>query len=278
MDAEGASELRRDLIPLRTGLGAGTGVSADIDEFRLDGILHFRTLVLRRSALASRPPSAYTLVYSGRYYDVWQRAPGAPRILEHLSLGTRWQPAAVPACSEVMRLAALASAHGGLLAAVARPAAIVIEPDGSVGPPPELARYGEDPLAPYQAARLVLSATFATTRAGDYGVWLGGTFRAQTDISIDGRQVGAASGQVNWPSTYVELGSAVLASGRHTLELDYHGPDLHPGSSGAPEFGLGPIALGIGTAERPVSYVSPARARSLCGKSLDWVEALGGTP
>jgi hypothetical protein len=276
MDAEGASELRRDVIPLRTGGMADTGISADIDELRLDAILHFRTLVLRRSALASRPPSDYRLVSTGRYYDVWQRAPGASPILEHLSLGTRWQPAAVPPCSQVLRLAVLASTNRGQLAAVERPRAIVIEPDGSLGPPAKLGQYGEDPLAPYQSRTLTMHTPFSTTAAGKYGVWLGGTFRAQTDISIDGTRVGGGRDQVNWPSTYVQLGNVALVSGRHELELNYRGPDFRPGSAGIPEFGLGPIALGIGTAERGVTYVSPAKARSLCGRSLDWVEAVRG--
>ena len=42
----------------------------------------YETLVLRRSPVASRPPSAYRRTWSGRYYEVWQRgdaiAVGAP--------------------------------------------------------------------------------------------------------------------------------------------------------------------------------------------------------
>ena len=49
------------------------GESADIDRIRLDQVLVYRTLVLRRGPAASRPPSAYRLVWSGRYYEVWQR-------------------------------------------------------------------------------------------------------------------------------------------------------------------------------------------------------------
>jgi hypothetical protein len=119
-----------------------------------------------------------------------------------------------------------------------------------------------------------MRTSFSTTIAGGYGVWVGGTFRAQTDVSLDGALIGGARSQTNWPNTYVELGRAVLQKGRHSLELVYRGPDLRPGSGGVPEFGLGPIAIGIGTAERPVTYVGAANARSLCGRRLDWVEAL----
>ncbi len=80
--------------------------AADIDEFALAGILPFRTLVLRRSPAASRPPAPYRRIERGRWYDVWQRpASGHPRVLEHVSLGDRLQPVAEPSCDTVQRLA-----------------------------------------------------------------------------------------------------------------------------------------------------------------------------
>jgi hypothetical protein len=73
LDAEGASELRRRPVPLREGRVLGKGEVADIDAFAPEAVLVYRTLVLRRSAGASRPPDVYRLVWRGRYYDVWQR-------------------------------------------------------------------------------------------------------------------------------------------------------------------------------------------------------------
>ena len=70
---EGVSELRRREIPLRDGTLAPKGDSVDTNEIRLDALLTYRTLVLRRSPLASRLPASYRLVSRGRYYDVWQR-------------------------------------------------------------------------------------------------------------------------------------------------------------------------------------------------------------
>ena len=35
------------------------------------------------------------------------------------------------------------------------------------------------------------------------------------------------------------------------------------------------LVLSTTTAELPVAYVKPGNARSLCGKRLDWVEAVG---
>ena len=73
LDAEGASELRRRPVPLRDGRVLGKAEVADIAAFAPEAILVYRTLVLLRSADSSRPPAAYRLVWSGRFYDVWQR-------------------------------------------------------------------------------------------------------------------------------------------------------------------------------------------------------------
>jgi hypothetical protein len=37
---------------------------------------------------------------------------------------------------------------------------------------------------------------------------------------------------------------------------------------------MGPVVFSRTTADLPVTYVSPSAARTLCGKRLDWVEAL----
>jgi hypothetical protein len=276
MDTEATSELRHRYILLRTGDVAPTGSSPDLDEIQLDAVLTYPTLVVRRSALASRPPSVYSLAWSGRYYQVWQRPEAPSRIIEHLSLGTRLQPAAVPRCGKVLRLGRLAAASNGELATVTRPPAVVIEPDGTLGGLTAFGRYGEIPglLRPYHAASV--DASFAVPSSGSYGIWVGGSFRSSIEVSIDGRRVGAAREVLQWPANVVQLGETQLARGGHSFHLRYAGPDLRPGSGGEPPWGLGPFAVARGTEDRPVTYVRPDNARSLCGRSLDWVEALRG--
>ena len=106
-----------------------------------------------------------------------------------------------------------------------------------------------------------------------YGVWVGGSFRSRLAVRIDGRPVGAARDELNNAGGYTPLGSVTLSPGVHQVELDYAGPDLAPGSAG-PAYPLGPLALAPGTAPTDVSYLPVADASSLCGKSLDWIEAL----
>ena len=57
------------------------------------------------------------------------------------------------------------------------------------------------------------------------------------------------------------------------MTLHFSGPDLHPGSGGA-VFPIGPLVLSTAAGDAPVTVVSAARARELCGKRLDWVEAV----
>jgi hypothetical protein len=274
LHAEGASTHRRRTVPLKDGGSLDTGFSADIDQFQTAALMEYRTLVLRRSPVASRPPSPYRLVRVGRDFEVWQRPEsGGPRVIEHLSLGSRYQPGAVPKCSEVVRLARRAAAKGGQLAAVqrARPRVIHLS---EVQDPTQLLAYGEDPRTLYLDRERAFELAADVPRPGLYTLWLGGTVRGGMTADVDGIHVGSARHVPNWPGGFIQLGTATLAQGPNTVVLRYAGPDLHPGSAGVPQFGTGPVVLGRDTADRPVFYVRPSRARTLCRTRLDWIEAV----
>ena len=61
----------------------------------------------------------------------------------------------------------------------------------------------------------------------------------------------------------------------HRIELRYGGSELRPGSGGEP-FAMGPLTLSTTSADLPIRYVDPAQAHSLCGRKLDWIEAVQG--
>ena len=291
LGAEGATELRPHYIYLR-GIPkryATQGASPDVDEFRLRGdrrsadpaarvgLIDYRTLIIRRTGSSSRPPSIYSLRFSGRYYDVWQRPPRLTAIIKHLSLGSRFQPAGVLDCAKVMDLAQQASAANGLLAAFPRPEAIVFE-DGHVGVPTEYGPYGEpDPTLLYRATNAYERVLhFTVPSAGRYNLWVGGSFSSTLTMYIDGREVGQQSNQTEWPGNLLSFGSAELTRGTHTLGIRHSGPDLGPGSAARQPFGLGPFVIAQPINPNAITYVQPNAAHSLCGKSLDWVEALRG--
>jgi hypothetical protein len=275
MDSESASELRRRADLLRNGQQVPKGEYSDIDQFQLDGVLVYRTLVLIHSPSASRPPSLYRPVWSGRYYDVWQRPePPVGRIIEHLPLGNDPQPAAVPPCSQVLRLGHLAAASNGRLAAVVRPSVTIV--DLSAGSLPAGWRaYSESPGAVYPSPSGTLEVSVSVPAAGHYGFWLAGSFRRRLELSIDGQKLATAQNHLNHPGIDTPLGEAELTAGPHSVVLRYSAANLSPGSGGVP-FGLGPLILSRFTADRPITYVRPGAARSLCGKSLDWIEVVTG--
>jgi hypothetical protein len=241
LDAEGASELRRRLVVLNDGSLLPKGASADIDRFRLDSVLVYRTLVLRTGPAASRPSSLYRRVWHGRWYDVWQRRePMRRRIVEHLSLGDTAQAAAVPSCTEVLRLSKL-----GPLAAVTREEEVPVAPDGAVD----------------------------ARRGGEYEVWVTGSFRGRAEVNVDGSRLATRRHQLNWPGLASPFGGVKLGPGRHRVAVRVGGPTWRPGSGGT-GYGVGGTTLTPDDPDRPVVVVPAPRARTLCGKRLDWIEAL----
>jgi hypothetical protein len=264
-EPDGVSILGRRPVYLRSGStlpsfierrGMLVRAFADIDRFRTQNILVFRTLVLRRSPVASRPPAAFRLRSRGKFYEVWQRPLTPARAtIAHMPLGRGFQPGAKPRCSAVLGLAR--RARGGVLATVRRlPTTAAIAPFDPAGP----------------ATR---SAAFTIPTTGRYGVWVGGAgFRRNVDVLVDGKKVDSAWHKLSPPDQYHPFGSIQLTQGAHRVVLRYGGGNLRPGSAG-PGRTLGPVIFSRGTAAAPVTLVRPESARSLCPQNLDWIEALG---
>ncbi|HEU5106110.1 MAG TPA: hypothetical protein VFU11_09735 [Solirubrobacterales bacterium] len=248
LDGEGASELRNRTVPLRAGGEAKKGEAVDTDEIEPSALFTYRTLVLRRSPVRSRPPAPYRLVWEGRYYEVWQRPEGETAPLGvQLPLGTREAPAAVPSCPVVLDLAAepIDGVEAWLLAA--RHAPVFEVSDG----------------------------TFTVPRAGEYAGWVKGSFRGEARLLVDGREVGSARHQLQNEGGFVELGRVLLAPGRHSAELKLGGADLHPGSGGFPRPPIERLLFAPSGEERgELVSVPAAAARQLCGKPWDWIQAV----
>jgi hypothetical protein len=271
LDAEGAGELRRHLIPLNTGLGLAKGAYADVDDFPLTSIEAFKTLVLRRSGTASRPPSNFNPVLIGKYYEVWQRNLQPFRILKHISLGTHDDPVAIPKCNQIQTLAKMAGPSGHL--AIVRRDPIVAVPLNDDSLPDTWTRGSlrSDTVIPLQSGSL--TRFFKISRSGSYGVWLGGSFKGKVEIRVDNSLIFSGRHQLNWPGNDTPAGHATLGAGTHILEIAYDSSILQPGSGGAP-FEMGPVILSTSTADEPVTNVPTAQALTLCGQDLDWVEAI----
>ena len=287
-DPEGASELRRREVSLVVGGGAGCpsiasrsapgepctlrkSMTADVDRFKPSAILIYRTLVLRRTPGGSRPPSPYRLVYQGRYYDVWQRPAGSTGlVIDHLGLGTENDPASIPRCPAVQRLAREVGPDG-TLAAVRRDPVVTVPLARTQHPAAWDSPHEVVPSTPG-----TLTAGVRVPRSGDYTIYLGGSVRPEVDVSADGNPVGSVRQDLNNAGEYVPLAAANLPRGTHTISLTFHGADLHPGSGGAAD-PIGPLALSEqDAADTKISYFRSSQAGQLCGRPWDWIEAVQG--
>jgi hypothetical protein len=268
-EPESASELRRRVVPLRSGVPLDTGATADVDQFALEGLLPYKTLVLRRSPLASRPPLPFQLSEADDFYEVWQ-SDGSAAPLEHLSLQGSAGPSAVPACAEIERLASLPGAIH--LAASSRPDPTVI-PLGGLSLPTGWEAGGEGAYVTPNAEGTATGG-FAVGDEGTYGIWLGGSPRGDVKIEINGEEISSSGPELDHTDEYRQLGEVELEPGRYTLALTYTENPLSPGGGAAP-IGIGPLILSTTTAaDAKVEIVDTTRANSLCGRPLDWVEAL----
>jgi hypothetical protein len=265
LDPEGASELRRRPVTLRTGGVLGKGAYADLDAFSLPAILTYRTIVLRRSPAESRPPSPYTLVWRGRVYDVWQRPASAPTVSAHLPLGTVVQPGAVPACGAVL---ALARSGASLVAPPV--AANIVAPLAGPQLPPGWTADSTGHVYPGGGGTVAVRVT--VPRAGSYEVWLGGSSRRPISASVDGRTIGDADAQLGEGPQYLSLGTTRLSAGSHAVALHVESDAWAPGIGGPPS-GLGPLILRPAAGDQ-LLRVSAAQATALCGRRLDWIESV----
>jgi hypothetical protein len=222
LDAEGASELRRRQIPLRTGAVLGKGAYAEIADFRQSAIRVYRLLVLRRSPLSNRPPSRYRLAWRGRFYDVWQTDSARQAVRD------------MPGCSVRRALAGRASS----LSASAR--SVVVGLGRADHPSTWPVAVGGQVL--YPSGSGVTRLRVKVSQTARYSIWIGGSFRNRLSTLVDGRAIGVRTDQLNNSGQYTALGSAALVPGVHDLELRYSSNVLAPGSGG-PEYGFGPLVL-----------------------------------
>lgn len=268
-EAESASELRSRVDPLLSGRPLEKATTADIDQFRTGPLLVYRTLVLRRSPVASRPPSPYTLKLRDRYWEVWQRPAQTGReVLRHLPLGDPAEPGGVPSCAAVRRLARTVGATRLIAAPATNP--LVVGAGG--GSHPQSWSHGREYLS--LKGEGVANLRIAIPQAGRYELWLGGSMSGPVKLKIDGAEMGAARYELQEDGQYVPFGSIALGRGRYEVAISYDGGDWRPGAGG-PAATVGPLVLRREAPEAKLLDVPLEAARSLCGRTLDWVEAVG---
>ena len=271
LDAEAAGELRWNLIPMNDGQGLGKGAYADIDDFPISSITPYQSLVLRNELISSRPTSLYSVARPGTYYDVWSPQPGVPEVLQHWPLGTHADPAAPAPCATVKEAIKVAGPKGRVAVADRAPVLTVpltgtILPDGwTVGSQPGSVTIGKNGS---------ITEPFSVDAAGLYNATLGGSLWAGVTLEVDGQPWWSDQNRLNWTPYSNPLPPIQLSAGKHLLTVTSRS-GLIPGTGFSPSE-IGPLVLSTGTYDVPVRYVESAKALSLCGQRVDWIEAVTG--
>ena len=118
-----------------------------------------------------------------------------------------------------------------------------------------------------------MEEAFAVPATGRYSLWLAGSRRAGADVFMDGQRIAGAPAHFDNAAEYSELGRVTLGPGVHTVRVQFDRSRLEPGTGG-PEYGLGPLVVTSASQQRDVTTVEARQAERLCGRTLDWVEAL----
>jgi hypothetical protein len=242
----------------------------DPDELQQGYVQGFRLLVLNRSPRTSRPPADFQLAYRGRYYDVWRRT-ASPRVLEHMPLGSGLEPTSVPSCGAVVALATRARHENARLAYATRAPIAALVPTQAVRPD----NWGEVSGDPYTLIPReepgAISGALRVNTSGLYDVWLQGAFSERVEVRIDGREVGAPSYQLGTPDQVISIARVYLRAGVHAVSIAAPGGGDSPGVKLFNQT-IGPLMLAPAAEPEPVTEIAPSQARSLCGRSLDWIE------
>ena len=245
----------------------GHGDPVDLDRVRPSALLAYPLIIARRDPAASRPPSAYRLLWQGSYYQVWGRRPGAPAAAAHVAL------AGSPSlqCARIAGIARRAGAAGGRLVAAEAPELVEISLAGAAHP----ARWGHERHGLVMSAPGRLSASFAVPAPGAWQVWIQGQIMPTLALSVDGRAIASIAGQLDGnslvPNTVPPI-TVRLAAGRHRLSLTRTGFSLAPGNGGAAVLDAINLAPADIDPQGPLRVAAPAQWRALCGRRYQWVE------
>jgi hypothetical protein len=272
LDAEGASDRRHRPIYLVAGGQVADGQYVDLDQIFASELDPYALLVVRRSAGESRPPGSFELAFQTDHYDVWRRRRAPQPPVRHLPLGTELDAGDIPRCSDLAELAQAAGEIGTLEAArVGTPIAIEFHQESLPSGWSVPAAYTFSP-----SGSGALSERFAVPEAGEYQLWLAGSVFGGLTLRVDGEEVVSERALIDNGGAYEPLGTARLTAGEHSLEIEYEGAGLSPGSAAQP-WSIGPLVIEKVEQGDPGAVTVPAADyRRLCGKRWDWIEAYTG--
>jgi hypothetical protein len=264
-DPEGTGEGWQRRLDLAPGAFNRFGFATDLDFFTPEYVSYYRTIVLRRGFQSSRPPAAYERTFRGRFYDIWTRRDDRPAIARVPSGGLR--RVAAPVDCAALKAAA---ARGPRLAFAERPPNLLFE----LANQPLQAGWSKDAVDPETVVVRgagTVRGTITAERAGRYDVWAELADRRAWTITVDGKEL-EVDGSLNSRGSADPVGRIELTAGPHEVVVTRPRGSLAPGSGGHMRL-VGPVAF-TPVEDAVVGTLPADRYEELCGRSLDWVEAI----
>jgi hypothetical protein len=271
-DSPGNSQRTERVARLSDGSFTGYGHSYDLDQLELDGIRQYAAIVARRRPDASRPPAGFELVFRGDYYEVWRRT-DAERVLAHQPAGGGLVPAGEVPCGRVRRLARDAEAQGAQLAYVERAGLVTVDAA-------RLQRLERPPGWPEIPEGIALhtpgnmAVPVKVPAGGRWHIWLKGDFGREVSVSVDGRAVGSVSYESGNEGNYALPLDADLTAGRRRITLERGGGSPAPGDHTPSRLVAIVLEPERATHTAAVETMPTAEWRRLCGRPVDWIEAV----
>lgn len=267
LSAESASELRVHSIPMRDGTELKKGFAADLDLFDNEVISKYKLLVLKHTAVGSRPLFNYELKYEGKYYDVWKLNELESLKIESIPLGNNFTPGGMPNCQTIQDL--FSSNIKSIYAAVRAPTYTLSLNDATLPAKWRLPTDQNGSVIPVK--RGVIQSIFEVKELASYEIFIGGSFGGELSIKIDGKEVYKANtffeGNPYLSNYLTEL---ELSAGKHLLELKYQDRFWRPGGSVIQP--LGPLYLSQETAANAkITEFFPYDTQKLCKLNVDWL-------
>jgi hypothetical protein len=255
------------LPPALAGTEGGYRYPVELDRLPPADLLPYPLIVTRRDPAASRPPSAYRLLWQGIYYEVWGRHRGAPAAIADIGLSG----SLAGQCARIKRLASLASVDGAQLVAALSPELLRIPLAHTSYP----AGWGHLRQGLVMSAPGPLSAVFTAPRSGVWNLWLQGQIMPTVKVNVDGHPLASVGGQLGGnslvPNTMTPF-PVSLSAGRHRLSVTRGGSSLAPGDGGSAVLYTIFLTPANAPVQEPLYVVAPGRWRSLCGRSYEWIE------
>jgi hypothetical protein len=259
--------------PALEGTEGGYRYPVELERLPPADLLSYPLIVTRRDPAASRPPSAYRLLWQGAYYQVWGRGRGAPAAIADI----KPSGSLADQCAQIGQLAGLARLDGAQLVAASSPELIPISLAHATHP----ARWGHlrEGLVMKTPGRL--SAVFAAPQGGVWDLWLQGQIMPAVRVSVDGHPIASIGAQLGGnslvPNTMTPL-RVSLTAGPHSLSVTRGSFSLAPGGGGTAVLYAIFLTPARAAGQEPLQVVPPGRWRSLCGRPYKWIEVVRSRP